>query len=103
MHVCMYPMQILIPQFSGYLRSLVNELYEPLQAAINGNLTGTGTLGTVLLCGTLLSYLPTCNLINQPYRILTANDVEPKSALKWTKWIDLSRYATTVNGFLYIE
>ena len=97
-NICMalYPMQIPIPQFSGYVRSLVNELYEPLQAAIDGNLTGTaGTLGTVLLCETLLSYLPTCNPMNQPYRILSAYDVEPRSALKRTNQIDLSRYTST--------
>ena len=89
----LYPMQIPIPQFSGYVQSLVNELYEPLQAAIDGNLTGTaGTLGTVLLCETLLSYLPTCNPMNQPYRILSAYDVEPRSALKRTNRIDLSHY-----------
>ena len=103
--MALYPMQITIPQFSGYIRSLVNELYEPLQAAIDGNLTGTaGTLGTVFLCETLLSYMPTCNPMNQPYRILAAYDVEPRSAQKRTNRIDLSRYASTMNGFLlYIE
>ena len=78
-------------------------MYDPLRAAVRGDLTGTGTLGTVLLCETLLSYLPTGNPLNQPYRILTAYDVEPRSALRRTNRIYLRPYATTKNGVLYIR
>ena len=49
--------QIPSGQFGGYVQGVVTELYDSLQAAISGTLTGPGTLGTVLLCETLVCQL----------------------------------------------
>jgi hypothetical protein len=65
-------MQVPRGHFAGYVRKVVAELYDPLLAAIDGTLSGPGTLGTVLLCETLLSYLPTCMPKDQPYRLAAA-------------------------------
>ena len=89
--------------YSGYVRNLVKELYGPLRAALKGDLTGPGTLGTVMLCETVLSFLPTGSFFNQPYQILKVYDIAPISALHLTKKIDLRRFATTRNGILYIR
>ena len=57
-------MQVPASQFPGYVKSVVQELYAPLRAAVNGSLTGNGTLGTVL-CETL-SFLSECVVTNLP-------------------------------------
>ena len=48
-----------------YVSAMVKELYGPLEATVKGTLTGHSTLGTVLLCESLLmiSFLPSgCTL-----------------------------------------
>ena len=43
-------MQVPASDFAGYVRVIIHELYAPLVAAVDGRLTGPGTLGTVMLC-----------------------------------------------------
>ena len=43
-------MQVPASDFAGYVRAIIHELYAPLVAAVDGRLTGPGTLGTVMLC-----------------------------------------------------
>ena len=69
--------QVPTVQFAGYVTSVVEDLYKTVEAAIQGTITSAGTLGTVLLCETLLSYLPTSCTWNQPYSVLNAYGVTP--------------------------
>ena len=89
--------------FAGYVGAMVKELYGPLEAAVQGTLTGPGTLGTVLLCESLLSYLPSGCAKEQPIRLLQAYDILPLARLKQTRKVDLRRFATIRNGVLYIR
>ena len=101
--ILLFLTQVPASDFSGYALNLVRELYGPLRAAVKGHLTGPGTLGTVMLCKCLLSFLPTGCHLNQPYRALKANDIVPFGRLRLTRKIDLRRFARTVNGILYVR
>ena len=59
--------QVPASQFPGYVKSVVEELYALLHAALDGSLTGDDTLGTVLL--PLLSFLPSGMYHDQPMRL----------------------------------
>ena len=59
---------------------------------------GPGTLGTVLLCEILLTYLCTGSYKNLPYKMLKAYDILPLSVLGCTRKVDLSRFATLRGG-----
>lgn len=96
-------MQVPTRDYSGYVRNLVKELYGPLRAAVKGDLTGPGTLGTVMLCESILSFLPSGSYLNQPYQMLKSYDIVPLSTLHFTRKIDLRRFATTRNSILYIR
>ena len=74
----------------------------PLQASINGQLQGPGTIATVVLCESLLSFLPTGSSKFQPYKIFKAYNIMPMGSVNNTRRIDLHRYAITQNGILYI-
>ena len=100
--ILLFLMQVPAGDFSGYVRSLVKELYGPIHGAIRGDLTGPGTVGTVLLCESLLSYLPSGSRINQPTDVFRAYEILPFTRLQHTGKIDLSTVATTQNGLLYI-
>ena len=89
-------------QFGSYVNKMVAELYAPLLAAINGTLSGPGTLATLLLCETLLSFLPTCHSKSQPYRLLRAYELVPMSVLGSTKRLDLRKFAELRDGLLYV-
>ena len=89
--------------FAGYVGAMVKELYGPLEAAVQGTLTGPGTLGTVLLCETLLSYLPSGCVMEQPIHLFQTYDILPLAKLKLTRKVDLRRFATIRNGVLYIR
>ena len=89
-------------QFGDYVNKIVAELHNPLLAAINGTLSGPGTLATIVLCETLLSFLPTCMPKGQPYHLLHAYDLVPLSALESTKRLDLSKFAELRGGLLYV-
>ena len=95
-------MQVPVHHFAGYVRN-VKELYHPMQAAIDGDLTGPGTLGTVLLCESLLSFLCTGSYKDQPYRVLKAYDIVPFSALAQTRKVNLCPFATLKDGVLYVQ
>ena len=95
-------MQAPISQFPGYVKSMVTELHTPLCATVNGNLTGKGTLDTVLLCETLISYLPSGMYQDQPTMLLRAYDVVPLTVLSCSRRIDLHHFAKVKSGVLYI-
>ncbi len=83
---------------------MVRELYDPLEAALKGTLTGSGTLGTVLLCELLISFLCTGCKKYMPYNLLKSYQVVPMGALGTKRKIDLRPYATiTENGVIYIS
>ena len=83
---------------------LLKELWDPLRAALDGTLTGRGTLATVLLCKSMLSYLPTGFEVDQPRWLLKAYDVMPvRSSTSDLHRIDLRQHATTKRGILYIH
>ena len=73
---------------------VVGELYDAVEAMVKGRLTGSGVLGTLVLCESLLSFLLTRNSTNQPYRLLKEYNVVPLGTLRTRRWIDLSAYAS---------
>jgi hypothetical protein len=97
-----YP-QVPTHHFSGYVQNLITELYQPMQAAIDGTLTGPGALGTVILCESLVNFLVTGSNLYQTYKVLKAYDVVPLSALAKTRRVDLRSLATVRDGFLYVS
>ena len=94
--------QVPTVQFAGYVTSMVEDLYKTLEAAIQGTITGGGTLGTVLLCETLLSHLPTSCTWNQPYSVLNAYGVTPRGVLALNRRIDLRAYVILQNDVMYV-
>ena len=84
--------------FGDYVQRTIMELYAPLPAALEGTLDGPGTLGTVLLCETLLSFLPNGFSKFQPTKLLNAYSVTPLSVMQTNKRLDLTRHATLEKG-----
>ena len=82
---------------------VVGELYDAVEAMVKGRLTGSGVLGTLVLCESLLSFLPTRNSTNQPSRLLKEYNVVPLGTLRTRRRIDLSAYTLVRNGYLYIH
>ena len=82
---------------------MVRELYDTLEAALKGTLTGSGTLGTVLLCELLITFLCTGSKKYMPYKLLKSYQIVPMGALGVKKRIDLRPYATIKNGVIYIS
>ena len=78
-------------------------MYAPIEAAIDGRLDSLGTLRTVLLCEGLISYLPSGSTKDHPHSLLKSYDLLPTAVLARQKKIDLRRYATMVNGVLYVS
>ena len=81
---------------------MVRELYDTVRAALQGTLTGGGTLGSVLLCESLLSYLSTGHEKDQPANLLKAYSLLPRSVHERSRRVDLSQHATTSGRVLYI-
>lgn len=79
------------------------ELYASIEAALNGSLQGKGTLGTLLLCESLLSFLPSGSNQDQPTKLLKAYEIVPLNRLHMTRRIDLREHACLKNGVLYIK
>lgn len=73
----------------------MQELYSPMKAALEGRLMGEGTLGTVILCESLLCYLSSGQRKNQPSKLLTAYHVMPRTEHEKSRRVDLSAYAMT--------
>ena len=96
-------MQVPVCDFAGYVRAITDELYAPLVAAVDGRLTGPGTLGTVMLCECLLTLLSSWQLVDQPTNLFKRYGILPLSSLQQTRKIDLSRFANVQNGVLYIS
>lgn len=82
--------------------ALVKQLHDPLVMALE---TGdVGMMGTVLLCETLLSLLPTMSTKDMPYHLLKAYDVTPinSGVMARERRLTLHRFASVVGGVLYI-
>ena len=58
-----------------YALNLVKELYDPLVTALS--VDGMGMMGTVLLCESVLSLLPTMSTKDMPYHLLRHYDITP--------------------------
>lgn len=66
---------------------------------------GAGTMGTVLLCETLLSLLPTMSTKDMPYHLLREYDVTPiaSGVMARERRLSLCRFAHLVGGVLHIS
>lgn len=95
--------QVPLDQFPGYITRLVGELYDSVEAVVKGRLQGQGALATLVLCESLLSFLPTGSSKDQPHRLLKEYDIIPLGTLKQNRRIDLRLYASVRNGVLYVS
>ena len=95
--------QVPVNQFLGYVTKLVGELYDSVEAVVKGRLQGQGTLATLVLCESLLSFLPTGSSKDQPHRLLKEYEIIPLGTLKLNQHIDLRPYASVRNKVLYIS
>ena len=102
-YYCNIHTQVPTQHFSEYVQNIITELYQPMQAAIQGTLTGPGALGTVILCESLVNFLVTGSSLYQTYSVLKAYDIVPLSALARTRRVDLRSLATVRDGFLYVN
>ena len=85
-----------------YALNLMQELYDPLVMALR--MDGAGMMGTVLLCETLLSLLPTMSTKDSPYHLLRAYDITPigSGVMARERRLSLFRFANVVGGVLQI-
>jgi hypothetical protein len=85
-----------------YAVSLVQELYAPLVTAIATD--GVGMMGTVLLCETLLSLLPTMSTKNAPYGLLKEYNITPigSGVMASERHLCLRRFARLSGDVLHI-
>lgn len=54
------------------MASVVDELFAPMEAAARGLIDNPTTLATVILCESVLQYVPTCETLNTQYATLRA-------------------------------
>jgi hypothetical protein len=94
--------QVPVDQFPGYVTKLVTELYDSVEAVVRGRLEGPGALGTLLLCESLLSFLPSGSALDQPRRLLHEYDVVPLGTLETNRRIDLRPFASLKSGVLHV-
>lgn len=87
-----------------YCLSLLNELIQPLKAAITGSLSGSGQLSTVLLCETLLALLPRMSVKDMPYDLLRAFNITPieGGVMAAKRHLSLCGHATLVGNLLHV-
>ena len=90
-------------QFPGYVTKLVGELYDSVEAVVKGRLRGQGALATLVLCESLLSFLPTGSSRENNYRLLKEYEVMPLGTLEQNRRIDLRPYASLRHGVLYVS
>lgn len=85
-----------------YAQSLVQELHDPLVTALMTD--GTGMMGTVLLCETLLSLIPTMSTKDMPYHLLREYDITPigSGVMARERRLSLLRFADVVGGVLHL-
>lgn len=88
----------------GYCLGLLNELIQPLQAAVSGSLSGSGQLSTVLLCETLLSLLPRMSVKDMPYDLLRHYNITPieGGVIAAKRHLSLCGQATLLGGLLHV-
>ena len=79
------------------------ELYDPLVAALGTG--GAGMMGTVLLCETLLSFLPNMSTKDRPYHLLRHYNITPitSGVMATERRLTLHNFATAVGGVLHIS
>ena len=87
---------------SQYALRLVDELHAPLTAALSTN--DGGMMGTVLLCETLLSLLPSMSTKDMPYHLLREYNITPidSGVMAGERHLSLSRFAHVVGGVLHV-
>ena len=81
----------------------MGELYYSVEAVVKGRLQGQGALPTLVLCESLLSFLPTGSSKENNYRLLKEYEVMPLGILKQNRRIDLRPYASLQHGVLYVS
>lgn len=81
---------------------MVKELYAPLVTSLLTE--GTGMMGTVLLCETLLSLLPSMSTKDMPYHLLREYNITPidSGVIAKERHLSLSRFASIVGDVLHI-
>ena len=95
--------QVPLNQFPGYVTKLVGELYDSVEAVVKVRLQGQGALATLVLCESLLSFLPTGSSRENNYRLLKEYEVMPLGTLEQNRRIDLRPYASLRHGVLYVS
>ena len=85
-----------------YALRVVDELHDPLVFAFNAE--ETGMMGTVLLCETLLSLLPTMSTKDMPYHLLREYNITPvdSGVMARERRLILYRFARVAGGILTI-
>ncbi len=86
----------------NFALGLVQELHDPLVTALMTD--GAGMMGTVLLCETLLSLLPTMSTTDMPYHLLREYDITPigSGVMARERRLSLLRFANVVGGVLHL-
>lgn len=95
--------QVPLHQFPGYVTRMVGELYDSVEAVVKGRVQGQGALATIVLCESLLSFLPSGSSKEQNYRLLKEYEIMPWGTLEQNRRIDLRPYASVRNGVLYVS
>ena len=81
----------------------MGELYDSVEAVVKGRLQGQGALPTLVLCESLLSFLPTGSSKENNYRLLKEYEVMPLGTLEQNRRIDLRPYASLQHGVLCVS
>ena len=81
----------------------MGELYDSVEAVVKGRLQGQGALPTLVLCESLLSFLPTGSSKENNYRLLKEYEVMPLGTLEQNRRINLRPYASLQYGVLYVS
>ena len=81
----------------------MGELYDSVEAVVKGRLQGQGALATLVLCESLLSFLPTDSSRENNYRLLKEYEVMPLGTLEQNRRIDLRPCASVRHGVLYVS
>ena len=84
---------------------MIQELFDPLQASYTGQLEGKGALSTVLLCESILSFLPSMSTKDAPYHLFKEYDITPitSGVIATKRRINLEGHAELRGGLLFVS
>lgn len=87
----------------NFTLALVQELHDPLVKALT--MDGEGMMGTVLLCESLLSLLPTMSTKDMPYHLLRAYNITPigSGVIAKERHLSLVGFASVFGDILHLS